>query len=152
MARSGSARVERTAGGVVVRTIEGTPHALLIRDPYKKWGLPKGHQEAGETAQETALREVAEETGLTDLVLGPELMTIDWFFRVGEERVHKYTTFYLMYSNVGEATPRRAEGITDCEWVPFAIADQRISYGNASEVLRLARQLIGETGSVEAAD
>ena len=65
------AKVETSAGGVVLRTIDRVVHALVIRDPYKKWGLPKGHAEDGESPVETALREVHEETGLDDLTLGP---------------------------------------------------------------------------------
>ena len=46
--------VERSAGGVVVRTLNGNLHVLLIRDPYRKWGLPKGHLEDGEGAADAA--------------------------------------------------------------------------------------------------
>ena len=134
--------VEQSAGGVVIRTIEGTPHALVIRDPYKKWGLPKGHSEAGESLQEAALREVREETGLQDLRLGEELVTIDWVFRVQGRRIHKFATFYLMYSDRGDPVPEEAEGITECEWVPLEEAPRRISYDNASEVARAARDAV----------
>ena len=137
-------KVENSAGGVVIRTIDGVPHALVIRDPYKKWGLPKGHAEEGETPPEAALREVAEETGLTDLTLGPELVTIDWLFRSKGEQIHKYTTFYLMYSAAGDPLPQRAEGITSCEWVPLAEAHDRISYENAAEVMKVAQRVAAE--------
>ncbi len=46
--------METSAGGVVLRTIDGVVHALVIRDPYKRWGLPKGHSEDGESPHETA--------------------------------------------------------------------------------------------------
>lgn len=134
--------VERSAGGVVVRTIDGVPHALIIRDPYKKWGLPKGHGEADESPEDTALREVREETGLRDLRLGEELVTIDWIFRLKGQRIHKFATFYLMYSDSGDPVPEEAEGITACEWVPLDEAAQRISYDNASEVARVAREAV----------
>jgi ADP-ribose pyrophosphatase YjhB (NUDIX family) len=144
--------VETSAGGVVVRTIDGTPHALVIRDPYKKWGLPKGHTEDGESSQETALREVGEETGLRDLELGQELVTIDWFFHVRGRRIHKFTTFYLMYSTDGEPTPEEGEGISACEWVPLAIAHERISYDNARGVVKAAQRALREPDVGEAAD
>lgn len=144
--------VETSAGGVVLRVVEGTWCVLVIRDPYRKWGLPKGHAEADETAGETALREVAEETGLKDLRLGEELVTIDWTFRSSGRRIHKYTTFFLMYSEAGEPTPEFAEGITACEWVPLHRAHERISYENASEVVRVAQSIAEEDDSNEAAD
>ena len=134
--------VEQSAGGVVVRTIEGVPHTLLIRDPYRKWGLPKGHGEEGESLAETALREVREETGLTDLRLGPELVTIDWVFRLEGRRIHKFATFFLMYSDRGAPVPETDEGISACEWVPLEEAPERISYENAGQVARAARDVI----------
>lgn len=147
MVGPGSARrrgvtVRLSAGGVVIRTIDGIPHALVIRDPYGKWGLPKGHGEPGESLEETALREVREETGLEDLRLGRELVTIDWVFRLEGRRIHKFATFYLMYSDAGEPVPEKAEGITACEWVPLGEAAERISYDNASEVARAARDVV----------
>lgn len=123
----------------MVRELDGVPHVLVIRDPYKKWGLPKGHAEDGESRAETALREVSEETGLSELELGPELITIDWTFRVGGERIHKYATFFLMYSVHGDPVPERSEGITDVKWVPLASAHRKISYQNASEVVKAAQ-------------
>lgn len=142
------AKIETSAGGVVLRTIDGVVHALVIRDPYKKWGLPKGHSEDGESPQETALREVQEETGLGDLRLGPELVTIDWFFRAREKEIHKFATFYLMYSDDGEPVPEQDEGITRCEWVPLASAHERVSYANASEVVKVAQRVGQAVGGV----
>ena len=134
-----------------MRVIEGVHHALVIRDPYQKWGLPKGHAEDGETTKETALREVYEETGLEDLRLGDELVTIDWVFRASGSRIHKYTTFFLMYSDSGDPTPERSEGITACEWVRLDVAHDRISYENASEVVKVAQRVLSSARG-EAAD
>ena len=119
-------------------------HALVIRDPYHNWGLPKGHLEHDETSAEAALREVAEETGLTDLRLGRELVTIDWYFHAQGAKIHKFTTFYLMYSNEGEAIPQKAEGISQCLWVPLAEADKKITYDNAGEVMKVAQRVVVE--------
>ena len=136
--------MERSAGGVVLRRIDGVEQALVIKDPYDNWGLPKGHLENGESAGEAALREVGEETGLTDLTLGPELVTIDWYFRAEGRQIHKFTTFFLMRSEVGDPVPEAAEGITECVWVPLAEADAMITYENAREVMRAAQRLTGE--------
>lgn len=138
--RRRAATVETSAGGVVLRTIDGVVHALVIRDPYKKWGLPKGHAEEGETRPEAALREVREETGLDDLRLGHELVTIDWSFQAPGGRIHKFATFYLMYSERGDPVPDESEGITECVWVPLERAHERVSYENTGEVVKLAQE------------
>lgn len=148
MAKRDRARVEKSAGGVVLRRIDGRLHALVIRDPYKNWGLPKGHLEDGEGPGEAALREVAEETGLTDLTLGDELATIDWYFRAEGRLIHKYCAFYLMGSAEGDPTPEEAEGITECVWVPLGRVEKRITYDNAREVVKAARELVEGGGEV----
>jgi 8-oxo-dGTP pyrophosphatase MutT (NUDIX family) len=138
----GRARVERSAGGVVVRRIEGVVHVLLIRDPYRNWGLPKGHLEEDEEAAAAAMREVREETGLHGLDLGPELDTIDWHFRLHGTLVHKFCAFYLMTSTSGQPVPEVEEGITECVWLPMEEALERISYDNARAVLGQAAALL----------
>jgi 8-oxo-dGTP pyrophosphatase MutT (NUDIX family) len=141
------ARPEESAGGVVLRRIEGRIHALLIKDPYGNWGLPKGHLEESEAPHEAGLREVSEETGLTDLTLGPELRTIDWYFRIRGRLIHKYCAFFLMTSEDGEAVPQEAEGITDCRWVPLLQAVDAVDYENARAVVRdAARIALGQEG------
>jgi len=136
------ARTERSAGGVVLRRIDDVVHALVILDPYKNWGLPKGHLEEGEGSGAAALREVREETGLTDVTIGPELATIDWFFRMDGRLVHKFCSFFLMGSASGDPAPQTSEGITECAWVPLDVAEARITYGNAREVMKAARLLV----------
>lgn len=126
----------------MVRTIGGEPHVLLIRDPYQNWGLPKGHLNQGEGSGDAAEREVREETGLTDVVLGQELATIDWYFRAEGKLVHKFCAFYLMTSEKGEAKPELGEGITECVWLPLPEAAARISYDNARDVVMVAREIL----------
>lgn len=131
-------RLERSAGGVVVRPTEDGARILLIRDPYGKWGLPKGHLEGEEGPREAALREVTEETGLSPLVLGPDLGEIDWMFRLHGRRIHKYCRFYLMASFRGGLEPQVTEGITDCRWLAPEGALRDVSYDNARNMIRRA--------------
>jgi 8-oxo-dGTP pyrophosphatase MutT (NUDIX family) len=145
-------RVERSSGGVVFRLLEEEPQFLLIRDPYRNWGLPKGHIEGDETPAEAALREVGEETGLLELVIVAELPTIDWFYRDRGRLIHKYCHFFLLESGAGEPVPQLEEGITECIWRPFPSALQTLSYANAREVLRAAGARLAEgNGSADAA-
>ena len=134
---------ETSAGGVVFRRANGDqPLFLLIRDSYRNWGLPKGHLEPGEEAADAALREVAEETGLSDLVLRAPIREIDWFFRFRRRLIHKTCAFFLMESEAGEPCPQRDEGITACRWLTFDAALKTVSYANAREVLSCAGQLL----------
>lgn len=137
------AQRETSAGGVVFRMDEGTPLFLLIRDSYANWGFPKGHIERDESAEEAALREVREETGLRELSSCGLIDTIDWYFRFRGRLIHKSCHFYLMETSQSDTAPQHAEGITACQWVGYAEAHEAVSYANAREVLRRAREMIG---------
>lgn len=117
-------------------------HLLLIKDPYGKWGLPKGHLEDGESPEDAALREVEEETGLDQLALGPSLGTIDWYFRLKGNLIHKFCDYFLMASTEGDTMPEVSEGITECRWLPVDDAISAVSYDNAREVVRRAAEVL----------
>src|SRR5947199_9927222 len=137
------AQRETSAGGVVFRRgPDGVVRYLLIRDSYRNWGFPKGHLEPGEPPAEAARREVAEETGLVDLVLHGPIKVINWYFRFRGKTIHKFCHFFLFESRQGEPVPQVEEGITACEWHPLARAVQTISYDNARGVLRRAAEMV----------
>lgn len=138
------AQRETSAGGVVYRMEHGVPLFLLIRDSYANWGFPKGHLEAGERAEDAAVREVREETGLGALELRGAIDTIDWYFRFRGRLIHKVCHFFLMETPAAETCPQRAEGITACRWMPIGEALQTISYANAKAVLQRAGDMVGE--------
>lgn len=139
-------RIETSAGGVVYRRSNDDLLFLLIRDPYQNWGLPKGHLERGETAEQTAIREVQEETGIMDLELRDALDTIDWFFRDGPDLIHKYCHFFLMETAAEETRPQLDEGITECVWLPLPDALRTLTYDNARGVLEAAGRKVAAHG------
>lgn len=136
------ARLETSAGGVVVRRDGDRTLYLLIRDSYGNWGFPKGHVEAGERPGDAAMREVREETGIVDVRLSGAIHTIDWYFRFRGRLVHKVCHFYLMQTDDTETCPQQDEGITACRWEAYHDAVVLVSYENARDVLRLARDRV----------
>ncbi len=135
-------QVETSAGGIVYRKEGEDTLFLLIRDSYHNWGFPKGHLERNEAADDAALREVQEETGLGALRLHGTLDTIDWHFRFRGKRVHKVCHFFLIETEEASTTPLQAEGITECAWVPYDEAAKLIAYDNARALLLQARSLL----------
>ncbi|CAN5243951.1 hypothetical protein BH09GEM1_BH09GEM1_12750 [soil metagenome] len=138
----GRAQQETSAGGVVFRLDEGHPLFLLIRDSYQNWGFPKGHLESGERAEDAALREVREETGIDNVAMRGTIETIDWYFRFRGRLIHKVCHFFLMETGQATTSPQAAEGITACQWVAYDAAQRAISYANARLVLHRAQEMI----------
>jgi 8-oxo-dGTP pyrophosphatase MutT (NUDIX family) len=129
---------------VVVRREGESAAYLVIRDSYKNWGFPKGHLEEGETAEQAALREVQEETGLDDLRLLAPLGAIDWHFQFRGRRIHKWCHFFLLESFGAATVPQQDEGITECRWVELGHAMDMIAYDNARDVLQRAAAWVDE--------
>jgi 8-oxo-dGTP pyrophosphatase MutT (NUDIX family) len=144
----GRAKKETSAGGVVFRNTRSGPVFLLIRDSYRNWGFPKGHIENGEAAEDAAIREVQEETGLEEVSPRGKIETIDWYFRFRGKLIHKVCHFYLMESAVTKTRPQRDEGITACRWLSIEKAREVISYGNAKEVLEHAYQKVAQLAAM----
>jgi ADP-ribose pyrophosphatase YjhB (NUDIX family) len=89
-----------SAGGVVRTLINNKIHIVLIRDNNKHdWVLPKGHQEEGETIEQTALREAKEETGLGELKLARKLGVKE---RLSFKKDEQKTIHYFLFDYLGE--------------------------------------------------
>lgn len=144
MRRRKRAKRETSAGGVVFRLTSDGPKFLLIRDPYSKWGFPKGHLRRDEGPDEAARREVTEETGLNNLVLHRSLGQIDWYFKFRGRLIHKFCYFFLCESPAGIPQPQADEGITQCCWYSYEEAIDTISYDNARTMLREAGAAVQE--------
>ena len=102
------------AGGLVHNAVG---EALMIFR-NNRWDLPKGHREAGESAEETALREVEEECGISNLQLLRQLTTTFHIYREAESVVLKRTDWYAMrYEGAETLVPQTGEGIERAEWI-----------------------------------
>ncbi len=139
---------ETSAGGLVIDGIDGpkdSQFAALIgrvdRRGRMLWSLPKGHIEKGETAEQTAIREVAEETGIQGGVLAA-LGSIDYWFVTEGRRVHKTVHHYLMRFLGGELSDEDVE-VTEVAWVPLAELPSRLAYADERRLAAVADELIG---------
>ncbi len=139
------ARRAHSAGGVVYRRGFQGPEVLLLRHESGKWMLPKGTIEAGETDEQVALREVAEEAGLRNLRpvadLGEERYRFYWR---PERTFYDKTVHYFLLEWQGgeEPAPQREEGFLEAQWVPVEEAVRRVRYRETKEVLRRAQQAL----------
>lgn len=141
-------RVEETsAGGLVLDGLHGERRAALIgrldRRGRLLWSLPKGHIEAGETTEEAACREVAEETGIVGRVLAP-LGTLDFWFVTEDRRVHKTVHHYLLLAEGGELSDADVE-VTEVAWVPLGEVRQRLAYVGERRLLDAAGDLLADS-------
>jgi 8-oxo-dGTP pyrophosphatase MutT (NUDIX family) len=136
-----------SAGGVVYRIVNGRVETVLCgRDAPIRWSLAKGTPDPGETLEETALREVREETGLEVQIQEP-IKSIDYWFadRESDVRFHKTVHFYLMVSTGGDVDQHDPE-FDVIQWFPADEALKSLTYANETEVLRQALELISRRG------
>ncbi len=146
-------RQEVSSGGVVFRRFADGPKYLLILDGHGNWGFPKGHEETGESAEQTARREIQEETGLTALTLHTSLPALEWTFSSGRTLVRKRCNYFLFESAVGETCPQHDEGITRCVWFSYQDATQDLTFPNTSKLLEKAAAIVDRLNpSAAAAD
>ena len=171
MGKAAMSRVENvvSAGGVVYRRVNGQLEAVLcgrhmFTQPSSKetkgkghasspdevtgkkirWSLAKGTPDAGETLEETALREVREETGL-EVEIDAPIGSIEYWFteRGSKDRCHKTVHFYLMATR-GGSTDQHDPEFDVVEWFPYDEALEAVGYPNEVDVLRKALALISD--------
>jgi 8-oxo-dGTP pyrophosphatase MutT (NUDIX family) len=113
---------------------------LVGRASEDFWVLPKGTPMAGETTEQVALREVAEETGVTARIVGEVGSIHYWFSRRGV-RYNKEVFYYLMEAVGGDVSLHDHE-YDDARWFPLAEASRHVAYANEEEIMRRAAAMI----------
>ncbi len=140
---------ETSAGGLVIDGLPGPrerQRAALIgrvdRRGRMMWSLPKGHIETGETAEQTAMREVEEETGVSGRIVAP-LGKIDYWFVSDGRRIHKTVHHYLLRWIAGELSAEDYE-VSEVAWVPLAELATRLTYSDERRLARIAERVIAD--------
>ena len=129
---------QHSAGGVVVR--DG--RLLLISTAGgKRWQLPKGRVEPGETSEQAAVREVREETGVTGRIVAP-LPGVDYWFAEGRaKRIRKHVDYYLLAYVSGSEADFDPREVVGANWFPGEEALAKLSHANERRVAEQALQL-----------
>jgi 8-oxo-dGTP pyrophosphatase MutT (NUDIX family) len=138
-----------SAGGIVVRHVESGPQLVLglrRRDREgEAWTLPKGTPNDGETTEETALREVREETGLNVRIRGP-LGSIEYTFVRRGARIHK-TVHYFMMEPTGGCFEDHDHEFEEVRWVSFNDAPALLTFDTERALVALAAARLSETAA-----
>jgi 8-oxo-dGTP pyrophosphatase MutT (NUDIX family) len=136
-------RREFSAGGVVVRRMRGRWFLAAIRPGGKSegtWALPKGLIGRREGAEETALREVEEETGVRGRSLG-KLGDVRYVYTWAGERIFKVVSFYLVRyagGRLGDLPAELAHEVAEARWLPLEDAPRLLAYKGEREMAEKA--------------
>lgn len=134
---------EPTAGGIVFRRDEkGAIEILLIQDAKDRWTIPKGHIEEGETAQQTAKREIGEEAGLKEVDVLGWLGKIHFRYRRIDKLVLMTTQIYLVRAKGDTNAIKKEEWMNGIKWFKFHDALDAIEYEDIGKLMLLAMKRI----------
>lgn len=143
--RPATIKMQVSAGGVIFRTNNNsTEIALVAVKGGKVWCLPKGIVDRGERPEETAVREVREETGLKGRIKDKVGEISYWYYIKGENaRCRKTVHFYLMEYLNGSTKDHDAE-VDDASWFLLDEALKKVSYKGDKEIIEKAKEMIGK--------
>lgn len=139
---------EPTSGGIIFRHSDndnaGAIEILLIQDAKERWTIPKGHIEPGETALQTARREIGEEAGLHDVDMLGWLGKIHFRYRRIDKLVLMTTQIYLVRVRTDGSEIQKEEWMKNIKWFSFNDALEVIEYEDIAKLMLKAKTRIRE--------
>jgi len=133
--------IEKSAGAVLFRRENGKIKYLLIKYGWGHWEFPRGLIEKGESLEETARREIKEETGIEDIKFIPGFKEwIKFFFKLKGKNIMKIATFLLAETKTKEV--KLSFEHQDWAWLEYKDALERLTYDNSKEVLKKAHNFL----------
>jgi ADP-ribose pyrophosphatase YjhB (NUDIX family) len=135
---------EPTAGGIVFRPSADNKdiEILLIQDSKDRWTIPKGHIEPGETAKQTAVREIGEESGLKEVDVLGWLGKIHFKYRRADKLVLMTTQVYLVQSLDKNERPTKEKWMNGIRWFSFNEALDAIEYADIEKLMLIAKRRV----------
>ena len=115
---------------------------LLIQYSKNRWTIPKGHIEAGETAKQTAIREIGEEAGLNHIKVLSWLGKIHFKYRRVDKLVLMTTQIYLVRAMDGNERPTKEKWMNGIKWFSFRDALNAIEYDDIEKLMLIAKKRI----------
>ena len=139
---------EPTSGGMVFRRNKKTNEIeiLLIQDAKDRWTIPKGHIEEGETAKETAEREIREETGLQEMDVLNWLGKINFRYRRVSSLVLMTTEIFLVHAKGDTDSLKPEEWMNGIKWFSANEALDKIEYEDIGKIILLGLKKIRHAG------
>lgn len=132
---------EKSAGAVVFRQENNKTFYLLLCYEAGHWDFPKGQIETEETLEETARREIFEETGINDLEFTPGFKEhIKYFYKRQDKNIFKAVTFFLAETKTKKVKISREH--TEYKWLQYQQALARLTFKNAKEILEKANKFL----------
>jgi len=135
---------EPTAGGVIFRRNDKTKEVeiLLIQDAKNRWTIPKGHIEEGESAKDTADREIREETGLKQVQIINWLGKINFRYRRGSSLVLMTTEIFLVKALGKTDSLKPEDWMNGIQWFAAPQALDKIEYDDIGKLILLGLKKI----------
>jgi bis(5'-nucleosidyl)-tetraphosphatase len=134
---------EESSGAIVFRKNEGVIYYLLLQYEKNYWGLPKGRIEKGEEVEETAKREILEETGINDIEFIKDFKeTISYFFTREKIKIFKINVYFLAETKTKEI--KLSWEHIDFKWLPYSEALEKLTFKNSKDVLIKANNFLSE--------
>lgn len=138
--------LEKSSGAVIFRKDSSRIHYLLLHYQSGHWDFPKGIIEKGEKIEETAKREIEEETGIKNIEFIDGFKEwIKYFYKLKDKNIFKIVTYFL--AETKEKKVKISWEHIDYKWLPYKKALEQLTFNNAKDILKKAHKYLKENAA-----